>query len=296
MELDVLLQALGRCHPLVVHFPIALLLVAGALELFRPGERGPSEAAFVCLLVGSAGALASAALGWLAAEHDPPGRALEDLVFRHRWVGVATCVVSVLSAGLAVAARSGRTPQRGAHRARGLCRIGVLVSAALVAYGGALGGSISRGEGYFTDVLEKLWGSADAPAAGAADEPDPAVEDYVTRIRPIFQARCYECHGTGPRVRGGLKLNDMADVFAGEPADWVIRPGDAAGSLLYQRITLPPGHDDIMPAKGEPLSAEEIAAIGEWIDRGAAWTDVGATAAPSGDPAAAGDVGVPADR
>lgn len=294
MELDVLLQALGRCHPLVVHFPIALLLVAGALELFRPGERSPSEAAFVCLIVGAAGALASTALGWLAAEHDPPGRALEDLVFRHRWVGVATSVVSVLSAGLAVAARRGRRP--GAHRTRGLCRIGVVASAALVAYGGALGGTISRGEGYFTDVLKKLRGPAEAPAAEAADEPDAAVEDYVTRIRPIFQARCYECHGTGPRIRGGLNLNDMADVFAGDPADWVIRPGDAAASLLYQRITLPPDHDDIMPAKGEPLSAEQIAAIGEWIDEGAAWTDVGAAPAPAADSAAAGDAGAPADR
>ena len=107
--MDPLLHFLGRFHPVVVHFPIAFLLLAAVLGLFRPGKgKKPSDAAFVCLLVGAASAVVAAWLGWLYAEHDPPGRSVEEILFRHRWVGVATAVASIFTAALAVALRRSR--------------------------------------------------------------------------------------------------------------------------------------------------------------------------------------------
>jgi uncharacterized membrane protein len=47
-------QTLGRLHVVIVHFPIALLLVAGVIELYRTlrGKRGLSPTAAVCLGLG----------------------------------------------------------------------------------------------------------------------------------------------------------------------------------------------------------------------------------------------------
>src|SRR2546429_9486705 len=60
------LQTLGRFHVVIVHFPIVLLLVAGAGELWRSGRRksGPSPAAGGRLIAGPAAAGVSTTPGW----------------------------------------------------------------------------------------------------------------------------------------------------------------------------------------------------------------------------------------
>ena len=44
-------------------------------------------------------------------------------------------------------------------------------------------------------------------------------------------------------------------------------------TAFYTRTILPADHDDIMPPKGDPLTASEKAALKEWIDSGLKWTD-----------------------
>lgn len=40
-----------------------------------------------------------------------------------------------------------------------------------------------------------------------------------------------------------------------------------------RRISLPRGDADVMPSRGEPLSAEQVQRIREWINQGARWPD-----------------------
>ncbi len=96
--------------------------------------------------------------------------------------------------------------------------------------------------------------------------------DYLTQIRPILSARCYECHGEKEQ-EADLRLDRRSAVFHAKEADWVIKPGHAKDSLLVQRISLPKDDVDIMPAEGDPLSADEIALISRWIDQGAKWPE-----------------------
>ena len=96
-ELGVL-EAIGRFHPLFVHFPIALLLAA--LPAAFLGRRRPDSAwaaiGRYCAILGTAGALIAAALGWCAHEAGAGGRQ-PALVERHEWSGF-------IAAGLALAA------------------------------------------------------------------------------------------------------------------------------------------------------------------------------------------------
>ncbi|MCL4211398.1 MAG: hypothetical protein KJZ68_12145 [Phycisphaerales bacterium] len=109
--------------------------------------------------------------------------------------------------------------------------------------------------------------------AAAAGSGSPDKVDFVTQIRPIFESRCIECHGERVK-KGGLRLDRRSQVFhAGGPDKWAIRPGDPAGSAVFERISLPADDLDIMPAEGDPLTPAQIDLIRRWIEEGAEWPE-----------------------
>ncbi len=88
--------------------------------------------------------------------------------------------------------------------------------------------------------------------------------DYLRDVQPIFQKRCYGCHGSAQQL-SNLRL-DRA-----ESARRVIKPGDSGASRLYAMITST-AKLRMPPAEGAaPLSPAEIATIRSWIDAGAVW-------------------------
>ena len=104
---------------------------------------------------------------------------------------------------------------------------------------------------------------------------EPASEEvhFLTKIRPILEARCVSCHGP-KKKKGGLRLEPIAEAFPeGEEDWWTILPGDPAGSLLVERIKLTADDDGVMPPRGELLTKEEISLIEQWIARGAKHTN-----------------------
>jgi mono/diheme cytochrome c family protein len=95
--------------------------------------------------------------------------------------------------------------------------------------------------------------------------------DFATQVLPILQARCHECHGPA-KVRGKLRLDAREHLLdPAREAEWVVRPGDPDGSELLRRVSLPPGDEDAMPAKGDPLTPEQVAVLRAWIEQGAVW-------------------------
>jgi uncharacterized membrane protein len=128
----------GRLHPLVVHFPIALLLVAAVLELAgRFTKRPPSPEVFEVLLRFSAvGAVAAALTGWWFARQQD--NADGTLLLWHRWLGVGVAVVATAVWVLV------RLRPTGAHRGWLL-----LAAVVLVAVCGHLGGLLVWHEDFF---------------------------------------------------------------------------------------------------------------------------------------------------
>lgn len=89
--------------------------------------------------------------------------------------------------------------------------------------------------------------------------------DLYGQVEPILKESCYSCHGE-KKQKGGLRLDSLDAIRKGGKKGPVVKPGDSAESSLFQRISLPADDEDIMPAKGDHLSADKIAAIGKWID------------------------------
>src|SRR5690242_12429989 len=92
---------------------------------------------------------------------------------------------------------------------------------------------------------------------------------FQKHIAPIFEQHCVSCHG-GAKPKGGLSLETARQFTAGGDNGPAIAAGRPDNSLLLDYIS---GDKPEMPKDAEPLSAEQVAAIREWIAAGAAWPE-----------------------
>ncbi len=249
-------QFLGRFHPLVVHLPIGLLVLVPLLEVAGAPRPALREAAGFVLALAFAGCLVALSLGFLLAYGS--GDAGKG-VTRHLWGGVVLTIVVLIC----LLAR----PQWQAH-ASGYA-YPALLACMLVAlvWTADQGGSLTHGSNYFTQYMPAR--VKRVLAFGAAP---PGTSFYAMHVHPILDSNCASCHGEA-QMKGGLRMDSYESLMKGGQDGPVIVAGDAAKSVLFQRITLPPDHKHFMPAEGRPpLQPEDIAWIKAWIDQGASPT------------------------
>ncbi len=91
--------------------------------------------------------------------------------------------------------------------------------------------------------------------------------DYVRDIKPLLKSRCYACHGA-LKQNAKLRLDTAAALRKGGKHGPALQPGDAARSLLLERITATE-ETERMPPQGTPLTAQQIALLKTWIEQGA---------------------------
>lgn len=96
--------------------------------------------------------------------------------------------------------------------------------------------------------------------------------DFARDVLPILQRSCFECHGE-KKAAGGLRLDSAAALAKGGASGAVVIAKNPAESELLRRIALPKSDNDVMPNRGEPLTAAEIARIKAWIETGAIWPE-----------------------
>jgi mono/diheme cytochrome c family protein len=107
---------------------------------------------------------------------------------------------------------------------------------------------------------------AGAPAGASADE------FFEKKVRPLFVAKCNNCHGApGGKIKGGLNLATAAGFKAGGDSGPAVVPGEPDKSLLISAVKYA---DDAlkMPPKGK-LTDAEIADLVKWVKDGARWPD-----------------------
>ncbi|HVS52442.1 MAG TPA: DUF2231 domain-containing protein [Opitutaceae bacterium] len=132
-------EFLGRLHPLILHFPLALLILGAAAEgvrVFRDSEFLGRLAVWM-FGFGAITAVLAAGSGWLLAGHEHIRSDERVLLQWHRWLGVATAAVSTI--GWLWSVRPVNGPWNYARR------IVIFASALLVIAAGYFGGELVWG-------------------------------------------------------------------------------------------------------------------------------------------------------
>lgn len=106
-----------------------------------------------------------------------------------------------------------------------------------------------------------------AQAAWAAAG-DAQLAAYSDQLRPLLTERCFSCHG-GLKQEAGLRLDTVSLMREGGESGSVIVAGDPEASLLLERVSdLEPESRMPPEGEGEPLSAEHLALLRDWIRAG----------------------------
>lgn len=298
----------GIFHPMVVHFPVALLTLAAIVEALRLRYRNSisGDVTLVCLIIAGCSAVASAIVGWARA----PMFDENGLLFSHRWLGIGLTVLTLILIGIAIASR--RRP--GSVVLRRTETAGVFAAAGMVALVGHLGAELTHGESFVSSAwavvlnppkpqpaiveaapvhpvipeikppvtpkvpLETISPSSIKPAPTVVTPPGTIFAggqpvDFLTQVWPIFQKHCVECHGP-KKAKAKLRLDAESFVMGWDKDGqklWV--RGKSAESYILKVIGRNVDDDSRMPPldSNKIVTPEEYDLIKRWIDEGASW-------------------------
>ncbi len=90
---------------------------------------------------------------------------------------------------------------------------------------------------------------------------------FESKVRPVLIKRCYDCHSTEKKTKGGLALDTREGWQHGGDNGPAIIPGDLTKSLVIKAVRYL-DKDFAMPPKSR-LPADEVAILEEWVKRGA---------------------------
>lgn len=266
-------QLLGRFHPLLVHFPIGILVLAFFLEGLTIGgkRKGLHEGIRWMVYAGSLFALFSVVSGYFLRSYEAYSGQLVDY---HQYLGVVTALLASLTAILLY------QTQRQKLKNRLWYRISLGSTVATLILAGHFGASLTHGSDYLSSVLPGKQTDYDPTTTstllrdltGSEELSIEQLDQLNLEVRAIFAHNCYQCHNEN-KQKGGLVLDNKAAVFRGGESGVVVVPNDSQDSELYRRISLPVNHEEVMPKKGKVLKADEIALVQLWIEQGAHWAD-----------------------
>lgn len=249
LVVPVWLQPVGRMHPLLLHFPIVLLLLAMAMEIARFRSANRDNAFYnrflnIMLLTGSVMAGLTVIMGlFLAKEDGYEGQVVQW----HKWTGVGVFFLS----SLLYWSRSQRW-----YNAR-MARIGSALTVSLLLVAGHFGATLTHGDGYLTEPLARL----------RKPEPVPLEQAMVFQhvVQPIFEQKCVSCHNPEKR-KGQLDLTAIAGLKKGGKSGALFISGRPDSSLLLERIHLPVSEKKHMPPTSQPqLTPTEMALLALWV-------------------------------
>src|SRR5947209_5938659 len=118
--------------------------------------------------------------------------------------------------------------------------------------------------------------SAVSTAAPAAAIPAQQQQFFESKVRPLLAEHCFSCHGE-KKQKGGLRLDSPAAALKGGKNGVVLVPGKPGQSRLVVAISYK--DDDLQMPPDEPLSAEQVQVLTDWVKMGAPWPASAAGAA-----------------
>ena len=243
---------LGRFHPILVHFPIVLILLPLLMEGIKRWKNWTFINQLMPLFMGMAviSASISAIAGFLLYGS---GEYSGELVRNHLWAGI----------GVAIGMNLAWIVFEWKFEKAFLPSL-IIVNLLLV-YTGHLGGSLTHGEEYLTEYFPKF----SSPKAPIEQKPLEELNVFNDIVMAVFDAKCLSCHNDR-KTKGKLNMTSFEKLMAGGKSkkDMLDSLNPTSGEL-YNRIHLPEEHDDHMPPSGKPqLDETEKALIYWWLHSG----------------------------
>lgn len=247
-------EFIAHFHPVLVHLPIGILLIAALFQLLSRKEKFHSltVAVDIALFWGMISAIVSCISGFLLSRSDDYD---ESLISKHQWFGISVAVSSII--GYYLSKKNNK-----------YTKWVIALMTLLIIITGHLGGSITHG----SDYLTKAFSSGSENKGEIKRKPIPDVQQamaYTDVIKPIFETRCYGCHGPN-KQKGKLRLDKPDFILKGGKDGKIIVAGKADESNLIERIFLPKENEDHMPPKEKAqLTKQDLDLLHWWVSSGA---------------------------
>ena len=245
------LQPLGRMHPLLLHFPIVILLLAMGMEAFRFSRANAgTEPEFYrnflanLLLIGTLSAGITVIMGlFLSKEDGYSGQVLQW----HKWSGVGIFYLSALVYWIR---------NKTWYNAR-VAQAGALTTVVCLIGAGHYGATLTHGDNFLFEPISKQL-KADPVSLDQA-----LVFNHV--IQPIFEQKCVSCHNPD-KLKGELNLTSAEWIQHGGKSGKLFVAGQPDSSLFLQRIHLSLDEKKHMPPSGKSqLTPQEITLLSLWV-------------------------------
>ena len=238
------LQPLGRMHPMVLHFPITLIVLLVLLDLFKTKIDAASyekvHKALLYLTVLSTAL--SAVMGFFLSREESYA---SDLMALHKWIGVAGSYLLFTVLFL--------DPKKWGYK------VALYGSLGIVFFAGHFGAGLTHGMNFLVEPL--LQGKQ-----AAITEQTPLYEAFVD---PVLEAKCQSCHNP-QKHKGDLDMTTFDLLLKGGENGPVWIAGNPDESEVIRRALLPLEDEAHMPPEGKPqLTRDEIALLQRWIGAGA---------------------------
>lgn len=241
LKLPFAISWFGHLHPLVLHFPIVLVLVT-IIQYWRNDPNISWYLAMTTLLT-----LISAISGFVLSLD---GATKGDLILTHQWLGVS---VSYLMSGWYWISKQS-TISALYYKITHTALVGLIVLT------GHFGGMITHGKDFLS-----FSGKDENEEVALPDDPNI----YLHIVQPILDKNCVSCHNQN-KSKGELLLTDYTALLQGGKSGQVIDKTDLDKSELIKRIHLLVEEEDHMPpAEEDQLSESDLIVLTEWIKSGA---------------------------
>ncbi|MEI8097900.1 MAG: c-type cytochrome domain-containing protein [Sediminibacterium sp.] len=259
-----MIEFLGHFHPVIVHLPIGILVLAFILEFLIPSKKiGTSIVVEIALLIAAFTLILSALFGWLLSF---TGEYNADILYKHKMLAILLCICTSILWILK------KFPEHFGKITKGYPAL-FYCSFFLLLFTGHFGGSLTHGEDFLS--LSNAFKNSKIQTNTNYLEEDSkdglAVKNtvYDSLVRPILVEKCMQCHNS-KKQKGGFQMQTYVLLMKGGKSGHPIVPNGIVNSEFIHRIQLDNNDEKHMPPKAkEPLTSAELNLIYWWINNGA---------------------------
>lgn len=253
LSIPLWLQVAGRMHPLILHFPVVLVILYAITTLLFAFKKVNKDNSYqnvttVLLLLAALSSVVTALAGLFLSREEGYDA---DALLWHKWSGVAVSVFTLAWYYFSERIQSKKL----------VSSFTSAIALCLIIFAGHQGAGITHGQNF---LLAPMMPEKKQPVVS----PEEAVV-FAHMVKPILEKKCESCHNE-KKAKGELIMETEALLLKGGKNGKLWDSTAVDLGLFLRRVHLPLEAKKHMPPQGKPqLTEEEIEIITQWIRKGA---------------------------